>query len=114
MFRIAGHLEGDGGSDSEADVELIRIIHICFSKLPLGILSAAPLPTGYRHLLEIVVWRTGFRQVSHVLRLACLLLFVLNVGSYFLHLAHISNSFFLRYLASLARRDMRFAMSRLT
>jgi hypothetical protein len=51
MFRIAGHLEGDGGSDSEADVELIRIIHICFSKLPLGILSAAPLPTGYRHLL---------------------------------------------------------------
>jgi hypothetical protein len=50
MFRIAGHLKGDGGSDSEADVKLVRIKHI-FSKLPLGILSAAPLPTGYRHLL---------------------------------------------------------------
>jgi hypothetical protein len=51
MFRIAGHLEGDGGSDSKADVKLVRIQHLCFSKLFLGILSAAPLPTGYRHLL---------------------------------------------------------------
>jgi hypothetical protein len=49
LFWIAGHLEGDGGSDSGADDKLVE--YIFFFESPLGILSATPLPTGYRRLL---------------------------------------------------------------